>query len=122
MHMLVLLGTIMVIFMGFAFDVGRLYLNRSELQTMASAMAIAAAQQLIGTETSTTYAGSAARAATATATALRQSSESDSVFVTAIEGPSLTAHCAPLSQGCSPPLPMAAAAVPPTLRSPPLIS
>ena len=40
MHMLVLLGTIMVIFMGFAFDLGRLYLTRSELQTMASAMAI----------------------------------------------------------------------------------
>lgn len=63
MHMLVLLGTIMVIFMGFAFDLGRLYLNRAELKTMANAMAIAAAQQLIGTEISTTYAGSAARAA-----------------------------------------------------------
>ncbi|MFN8686507.1 MAG: pilus assembly protein TadG-related protein [Acidobacteriota bacterium] len=67
MHMLVLLGTIMVIFMGFAFDLGRLYLNRSELQTMASAMAIAAAQQLIGTEISTAYAGSAARAAVSVA-------------------------------------------------------
>ena len=63
--MLVLLGTVMIVFMGFAFDLGRLYLNRAELKTMANAMAIAAAQNLIGTETSS------ANAITSSATAAR---------------------------------------------------
>jgi len=63
--MLVLLGTVMIVFMGFAFDLGRLYLNRAEIKTMANAMALAAAQNLIGTELSTT------NATTASATAVR---------------------------------------------------
>ncbi len=66
LHMLVLLGTIMIVFMGFAFDLGRLYLNRAEVKTIANAMALAAAQQLIGTELSTTNAAAAARAAART--------------------------------------------------------
>jgi len=61
--MLVLLGTVMIVFMGFAFDLGRLYLNRAEVKTIANAMALAAAQSLIGTELSTTNAGAAARTA-----------------------------------------------------------
>lgn len=61
--MLVLLGTAMLVFMGFAYDLGRLYLNRAEVQTIANAMALAAAQNLIGTQTSTDNAGIAARAA-----------------------------------------------------------
>jgi Flp pilus assembly protein TadG len=39
--------------MGFAIDLGRLYMARSELQAAANAMAIAAASQLIGTDAST---------------------------------------------------------------------
>ena len=62
-HMLVLLGTAMIVFMGFAFDLGRLYLNRAEVKTIANAMALAAAQNLIGTELSTTNAAAAARTA-----------------------------------------------------------
>ncbi len=61
--MLVLLGTVMLVFMGFAYDLGRLYLNRAEVQTIANAMALAAAQNLIGTQTSIDNAGIAARAA-----------------------------------------------------------
>ena len=63
LHMLVLLGTVMIVFMGFAFDLGRLYLNRAEVKTIANAMALAAAQNLIGTELSTTNAGNSARTA-----------------------------------------------------------
>ena len=63
LHMLVLLGTVMIVFMGFAFDLGRLYLNRAEIKTIANAMALAAAQNLIGTELSTTNAGTSARTA-----------------------------------------------------------
>ncbi len=63
LHMLVLLGTVMIVFMGFAFDLGRLYLNRAEVKTIANAMALAAAQNLIGTELSTTNAGTSARTA-----------------------------------------------------------
>ncbi len=39
--------------MGFAIDLGRLYMSRSELQSAANAMALAAASQLIGTDAST---------------------------------------------------------------------
>lgn len=61
--MLVLLGTVMLVFMGFAYDLGRLYLDRAEVQTIANAMALAAAQNLIGTELATTNASTAARTA-----------------------------------------------------------
>ena len=39
--------------MGFALDLGRLYLIRGELNQAASAMALAAASQLIGTAAAT---------------------------------------------------------------------
>jgi Flp pilus assembly protein TadG len=61
--MIVLLGTAMLVFMGFAFDLGRLYLNRAELKTLANAMAIAAATNLIGTEQSLLNAQTASRQA-----------------------------------------------------------
>jgi hypothetical protein len=66
LHMLVLLGTVMIVFMGFAFDLGRLYLNRAEIKTMANAMALAAANNLIGTELSTSNAITASAAAVRT--------------------------------------------------------
>jgi hypothetical protein len=47
-------------FMGFAIDLGRLYLIRGELNTAANAMAIAAASQLNGTDYATTAAANAA--------------------------------------------------------------
>ena len=43
--------------MGFALDLGRLYLVRGELTQAADAAAIAAASQLIGTATSLDHAG-----------------------------------------------------------------
>jgi len=46
--------------MGFALDLGRLYLVRSELKTAANAMALAAATHLIGTDVSTDTATAAA--------------------------------------------------------------
>ncbi len=60
MQMIVLLGSAMLVFMGFAFDLGRLYVNRAELKVIANAMALAAAQNLIGTELATTNAQTAA--------------------------------------------------------------
>lgn len=50
MQLLVLLVPVIFGLMGFAVDLGRLYLIRGELKTAADAMALAAAQQLIGTE------------------------------------------------------------------------
>jgi hypothetical protein len=47
--MLVILVPVLFGFMGFAVDLGRLYMIRGELKTAADAMALAAAQQLIGT-------------------------------------------------------------------------
>lgn len=49
-QILVLLVPVIFALMGFAVDLGRLYLIRGELKTAANAMALAAAQQLIGTE------------------------------------------------------------------------
>src|SRR5450631_3171247 len=46
--------------MGFAVDLGRLYLVRGELNQAASAMALSAAGQLIGTDASTGNATTAA--------------------------------------------------------------
>ena len=48
--------------MGFALDLGRLYLIRGELNQAASAMAMAAAAQLNGTSAAVTSAASAANA------------------------------------------------------------
>lgn len=47
--------------MGFAIDLGRLYVVRGELKAAANAMALAAAQRLIGTDQSTTDAAVAAQ-------------------------------------------------------------
>jgi Flp pilus assembly protein TadG len=60
--MLVLLVPVMLGIMGFAVDLGRLYLIRGELTHAAEAMAIAAASKLIGTETGLTNATAAAQA------------------------------------------------------------
>ncbi len=49
LQMLVLLVPVMLGMMGFALDLGRLYLVRGELTQAAQAMAIAAASRLIGT-------------------------------------------------------------------------
>lgn len=49
LQMLVILVPVLFGFMGFAVDLGRLYMIRAELKTAADAMALAAAQQLIGT-------------------------------------------------------------------------
>jgi hypothetical protein len=59
--MLVILVPVIFGLMGFAIDLGRLYLIRAELQTAANAMALAAAQELIGTEMATEYATAAAK-------------------------------------------------------------
>ena len=47
--------------MGFALDLGRLYLIRGELNQSANAMALSAARQLIGTSAATSFATNAAR-------------------------------------------------------------
>lgn len=51
-QMLVILVPVIFALIGFGVDLGRLYLIRGELKTAANAMALAAAQQLIGTEES----------------------------------------------------------------------
>ncbi len=50
MQLLVLMVPVFFGFMGFAVDLGRLYMARNELKTAANAMALAAAQRLNGTE------------------------------------------------------------------------
>jgi len=62
MEMLVILVPVIFGLMGFAIDLGRLYLIRGELKTAANAMALAAAQELIGTEMAGDYAAAAAQA------------------------------------------------------------
>jgi len=59
--MLVLLVPVIFGLMGFALDLGRMYLIRGELTEAAQAMATAAASRLIGTETALTDANTAAR-------------------------------------------------------------
>src|SRR5215212_6006504 len=48
-------------FMGFAVDLGRMYLIRGELKAAADSMALAAAQKLTGTDVSTLDATTSAR-------------------------------------------------------------
>jgi Flp pilus assembly protein TadG len=60
-QLLVILVPVLFGLMGFALDLGQLYLVRGELQSAANAMALAAAQQLIGTEASTDAATTFAR-------------------------------------------------------------
>jgi Flp pilus assembly protein TadG len=54
LQMLVILVPVIFGFMGFALDLGRLYLIRGELNQAASAMALAAAQQLVGASAANT--------------------------------------------------------------------
>lgn len=61
LQMLVLLVPVLLGLMGFAIDLGRMYLIRGEAKAAANAMALAAAQQLIGTEASIDAAATAAR-------------------------------------------------------------
>ncbi len=60
-QLLVILVPVLFGFMGFALDLGRLYLIRGELNQAANAMAISAARQLIGTSAATNFATNAAR-------------------------------------------------------------
>ena len=60
-QMLALLVPVMFGLMGFAIDLGRLYMVRGELTQAAQSMATAAASRLIGTETSLAEATTAAR-------------------------------------------------------------
>jgi Flp pilus assembly protein TadG len=62
-QVLVILVPVFFGFMGFAIDLGRLYLVRGELKTAANAMALAAASRLIGTDASTTDANGSAQLA-----------------------------------------------------------
>jgi Flp pilus assembly protein TadG len=60
-QVLVLLVPVLFGMMGFAIDLGRLYLVRGELKSAANAMAVAAASKLIGTDASTDAANTNAR-------------------------------------------------------------
>lgn len=60
-HMLALMVPVFFGLMGFAIDLGRLYLARGELKTAAESMALAAATQLIGNDAALTQASDAAR-------------------------------------------------------------
>jgi Flp pilus assembly protein TadG len=60
LQLIVLLGGVLLVFMGFAFDLGRLWMGRAELTTAAQASALAAAQRLIGTDQSLADANTAA--------------------------------------------------------------
>ena len=62
-QMLVILVTVLFGFMGFAVDLGRLYLIRAELKSAANSMALAAATQLNGTEAAQGAAATAAQTA-----------------------------------------------------------
>jgi hypothetical protein len=52
-QLLVILVPVLFGLMGFALDLGQLYMVRGEMQAAANAMALAAAQQLIGTDAAT---------------------------------------------------------------------
>lgn len=62
-QILVLLIPVIFAFMGFAVDLGRLYMARAELKTAANAMALGAATELIGTNTAEETATAAYRLA-----------------------------------------------------------
>jgi Flp pilus assembly protein TadG len=59
-YLLILFLPVILGLMGFALDLGRMYLVRGELKAAANAMALAAAQKLIGTDASTDAATSSA--------------------------------------------------------------
>ncbi len=60
-QILIILVPVFFGFMGFAVDLGRLYLVRGELKAAADSMALAAAQKLIGTDASVVDASALAR-------------------------------------------------------------
>jgi Flp pilus assembly protein TadG len=60
-QVLVILVPVFLGFIGFAVDLGRLYLIRGELKSAANAMALSAASRLIGTEAAVTEATNASR-------------------------------------------------------------
>ena len=60
-YVLVILVPVLIGFLGFAVDLGQLYLIRGELKTAADAMAMSAAGKLIGTEVSIADATAASR-------------------------------------------------------------
>ena len=61
--MLVILVPVLLVMMGFAVDLGQMYLVRAELKQAANAMALAAAQRLNGTDTALENATTARQAA-----------------------------------------------------------
>ena len=63
LQMLVILVPVLFAFMGFAVDLGRLYMVRGELKAAADAMALAGAARLIGTEAALDDARAAAQLA-----------------------------------------------------------
>ena len=67
-QMVVILVPVLFGLMGFAVDLGRLYMIKGELKVAADSAALAAAARIIGTETSTTDAIAAARLTIETAT------------------------------------------------------
>src|SRR5438105_9455899 len=62
-QLLVILVPVLFGFIGFAVDLGQLYLIRGELKVAANAMALSAAQKLIGTDQGITDATTAAQLA-----------------------------------------------------------
>src|ERR1700676_4589862 len=63
-QLLVILVPVLFGLIGFAVDLGILYSVKGELKTGAGSMALAAAQQLIGTDTATSAANTAAQLTT----------------------------------------------------------
>lgn len=61
LQLLVVMVPVLFAMMGFALDLGRMYLIRGELNQAANAMALAAASQLLGTDASTGNATTAAQ-------------------------------------------------------------
>ncbi|MEO8126841.1 MAG: pilus assembly protein TadG-related protein [Bryobacteraceae bacterium] len=61
LQIVIILVPVLFGFMGFAIDLGRLYLVRGELKAAADSMALAAAQKLTGTDASVLNASTAAR-------------------------------------------------------------
>jgi Flp pilus assembly protein TadG len=93
--MLVILVPVIFGFMGFAIDLGRLYMIRQELKTAANAMALAAAARLNGTDAAADAAATAAEVASAESGGLQNKfdfggvavGESEGVATSTVDGP-----------------------------------
>ena len=70
LQMVVVLGPVVLLLMGFALDLGQLYVAKGELKTAANAMAAAAAGQLAGTDASIDNATASAQLTIANGSAL----------------------------------------------------